>query len=115
MAKWKKSLILMVSTMALLVTFTSVNLATTQASTLHSSSWVQARPGNILESRGVGNVVGVNGASFRVRHYRRNTNGGTVFLGQSPITNVNGSLAQTPWHQVVDVLSVAVLANVSTW
>jgi len=114
MKNWKKTLLAMFTIIVLVATVGMFNSATANATELHRSNGTQSRPGNILESRAWGNVVGQNGANFRVRHYRRYINGGTSLINQSG-WGTSGATVHTGWYRVLSTSSIAVLVNVSTW
>ena len=114
MKKWKKFLMAMFVTVVIIATIGMFNLGTANATELHRSNGVNSRPGNAQESRAWGNVVGQNGANFRVRHYRRLDNGGSSLLSISP-WGTSGATVNTPWSGAPAANTAAVLANVSTW
>jgi len=111
MKKWKKVLIAFLAVIVLSATIGMFDVGTVSAIELHRSNGLNSQG---LDSRAWGNVVGQNGANFRVRHYRRYPNGGTSFISQSG-WGTSGVTVRTAWYMRPSVLAAAVLANVSTW
>ena len=114
MKKWKKMLMAMFVTVVIIATIGMFNLGTANATELHRAHGVTSNPANNQQSRAWANIVGQNGANFRVRHYRVFAGGSTSFLSMSG-WGVSGATITTPWSGVSAFFTVAILANVSTW
>ena len=114
MKKWKKMLMAMFVTVVIIATTGIFNLGTVNATEIHRSMGVTGNPANNNLARAWGNVVGQNGANFRVRHYRRYVGGSTSFINMSG-WGVSGATVNTQWGQASVGNSLAILVDVSTW
>jgi len=120
MKRFQKALLICFTVVALCVTLGVSNLSSTaDARELSRGNGVErttflVNGVNRTHSRAWGNVVGQNGANFRIRHYEVLANGGTDELTTSGWGS-SGQTVRTGWSMITPGLTVAVLVNVSTW